>query len=334
MAGFNFFTNKKKDESEDLALEDVRLVDDKFSLKSFFRLLVAKSGKIATLNLCIVLLISPIFLSLLSYVGSFFSIRIADLSSAPQSSFFPQTIGVARYEGSAATSALTALFGVTTRINVDNTLTKILNYAGYISIFNFVLANIGAAYVLRNIVREQPIFLWSDFWHAIKKNWKQGIFTGIFDVVVIYLISVALPFYSANANSTPITIMFFVMILFSVMYYIMRIYLYLILVTFDLSFYKSLKNAFILTMVGLKRDVMLLLGTFVVLYLSIYLLNTLTGVGLVLPFIFTVAFLMYIGVYCTYPILKRYMIDPYYNDAGELKTDSTDDSEDADLTDN
>lgn len=321
MAGFNFFTNKKKDESKDLSLEDVKLVDEKFSLKSFFRLLFAKLGKIATLNLCIVLLISPIFLTLISYIGSFFSIRIADLSSAPQSSFFPQTLGVAKYEGSAATSALTALFGVTTRINVDNTATAILNYLGYISVVTFVLANIGATYVLRNIVREQPIFLWSDFWHAIKKNWKQGIATGIFDVIVIYLITVALPFYSANANSTPITVMFFVMILFTVIYYIMRIYLYLILVTFDLSFFKSLKNAFILTMVGLKRDFMLILGTFVVLYLSIYILNTLTGIGLVLPFIFTIAFLMFIGIYCTYPIMKKYMIDPYYDEKGELKAD-------------
>lgn len=319
MAGFNFFTNKKRDESVDLALEDVRLVDEKFSFKSFFKLLFAKAGKIATLNLCIVLLLSPIILTLISYIGSFFSIRIADLSSAPQSSFFPQTLGVAKYEGSAATSALTALFGVTTRINVDNTLTRILNYAGYISIFTFVLVNIGSAYVLRNIVREQPIFLWSDFWHAIKKNWKQGIAIGVFDVVVIYLISVALPFYSANANSTPITIMFFVMILFTVIYYIMRIYLYLLLVTFDLSFFKSLKNSFILTMVGLKRDFMLLLGTFVVLYMSVYLLNTLTGVGMILPFIFTIALLMYIGVYCTYPIIKKYMIDPYYDDKGRLK---------------
>lgn len=319
MAGFNFFTNKKRDESVDLALEDVRLVDEKFSLKSFFKLLFAKAGKIATLNLCIVLLLSPIILTLISYIGSFFSIRIADLSSAPQSSFFPQTLGVAKYEGSAATSALTALFGVTTRINVDNTLTRILNYAGYISIFTFVLVNIGSAYVLRNIVREQPIFLWSDFWHAIKKNWKQGVAIGVFDVIVIYLISVALPFYSANANSTPITIMFFVMILFTVIYYIMRIYLYLLLVTFDLSFFKSLKNSFILTMVGLKRDFMLLLGTFVVLYMSVYLLNTLTGVGMILPFIFTIALLMYIGVYCTYPIMKKYMIDPYYDDKGRLK---------------
>jgi 1-acyl-sn-glycerol-3-phosphate acyltransferase len=40
--------------------------------------------------------------------------------------------------------------------------------------------NIGATYVLRGLVRGDPVFVFSDFFYAIKKNLKQGFLLAIF----------------------------------------------------------------------------------------------------------------------------------------------------------
>ena len=46
----------------------------------------------------------------------------------------------------------------------------------------------------------------------------------------------------------------------SILYFFMRFYIYLLLVTFDLSIRKILKNALIFTMLGIKRNLMGFLG--------------------------------------------------------------------------
>ena len=37
----------------------------------------------------------------------------------------------------------------------------------------------GMAYVTRNFAREEHAFVWSDFWEAVKNNWKASLLNGI-----------------------------------------------------------------------------------------------------------------------------------------------------------
>ena len=73
-------------------------------------------------------------------------------------------------------------------------------------------ATAGLTYVLRNMVREKGIFLWSDFIDSFKKNWGKSALVGVLDVIAALLFSIAIikawgkisPCSSASAPRLPL----------------------------------------------------------------------------------------------------------------------------------
>ena len=318
MSFFDRVTGNKT-QGEDLELEKARLVDDKFSTKSFFKVTFNKLGAICKLNFLIILMLSPIIFTLFGYSGSFFGVQIADLTITPTSSSFAHYQGMAAYENSSAFMALAAPNSLMTTVNIDNTATTVLKCIGLIIVFLFGPLNVGCTYIMRNMVQEKSVFIWHDFFSAIRKNLKQAIIFGLIDCLCIFAVAYALPFYYYNANSFPMRMLLFAMILITILYFVMRIYIYLMIVTFNLGYKKLFKYAFILTSAGIKRNFMMLLGLALIFVISAYLLILLQSFGLLLIFIFTVAFTAFMCVYCAYPVVKRYMIDPFYDADGNPK---------------
>lgn len=97
-------------------------------------------------------------------------------------------------------------------------------------------------------------------------------------------------------------------------YFMMRNYIYVIAVTFKLSIFKILKNSFIFAFVGFKRNVLAFVGILAVLALNWAIFTALPMVGVMLPLIITTATCSFIGAYASYPIIKKYMITPFYDD--------------------
>lgn len=105
----------------------------------------------------------------------------------------------------------------------------------------------------------------------------------------------------------------------------MRFYIYLLLVTFELSIRKILKNALIFTMLGIKRNLMAALGLILITGINIALLflliaTPLNGVPIILPFLYYLSVTAFTSAYAAYPIIHRYMIEPYIgndNDSSE-----------------
>ena len=99
-----------------------------------------------------------------------------------------------------------------------------------------------------------------------------------------------------------------------VMYIIFRFYTYLMVVTFDMKLSKIFKNALIFVVLGIKRNIMALIGlaliTAFALLLIFLLLPIGLGVTLVLPFIYYLGVCAFIYTYAAYPVIKKYMIDP------------------------
>jgi uncharacterized membrane protein YesL len=109
-------------------------------------------------------------------------------------------------------------------------------------------------------------------------------------------------------------VLFYLTIAFTVIYAVMRMYFYLMIVTFDLKFTKLVKNALIFSILGIKRNICAVLGIAITLFLNIYLFMLLPSVGVMLPFIFTIGFLYFIMAYCVFPVINKFMIKPYYTD--------------------
>lgn len=187
------------------------------------------------------------------------------------------------------------------------------------TIFLIGPATAGATKVLRNFSQQRPVFLWGDFIESLKKNFKQSLAMGTIDVFIF--ISVALgcyiyPLQVENTGNQMWYIPFIVTIAIGITVFIMSGYAYLMIVTTNLSFKNILKNSFYLTCVCVKQSLITFFICAVIVIVAIFVFITndyakfciifgpATIIGLIVCFNF-------------YPIIQKYVINPYYEQTGE-----------------
>ena len=110
-----------------------------------------------------------------------------------------------------------------------------------------------------------------------------------------------------------------------ILYFFMRFYIYHLLITFELSIMKILKNALIFVTLGIKRNIMAALGMLLLTALVVVLVALFTymfGLNMI-PIPLMLALFFYTGAtafmssYAAYPIIDRYMIAPFVNKNSE-----------------
>jgi len=107
---------------------------------------------------------------------------------------------------------------------------------------------------------------------------------------------------------------FYTSIFIAVIWQWMRFYIYILMITFDLSIFKILKNALIFSMVGLKRNFMATLGIAAMVAATYLLMMIYFPVGIIIPFVLLFADCSFMACYAAFPKIKEIMIDPYYTD--------------------
>ena len=102
----------------------------------------------------------------------------------------------------------------------------------------------GMAYVTRNFAREEHAFVWSDFWEAVKNNWKASLLNGIIVYVAYVFLSFSVFFYSNQMQSNWLYMVPFAVcaILFVLMLFA-QFYIPLMIVTMDLKLRHIYRNA-------------------------------------------------------------------------------------------
>jgi uncharacterized membrane protein YesL len=185
---------------------------------------------------------------------------------------------------------------------------------GALLILTFGLTNIGTTYILRNLVKGEPVFVWHDFWYAIKRNIRQGIIMGIIDIFITVLIFYDLAFFYFNMGAAIAPLMFFAALALGIVYFIMRFYIYNLIITFDLSLFKIIKNAFIFSAVGLKRNILAFFGIVLIAVIDYYFMILILPLGVILPIIVLYGYCAYIANYASWPKIKEIMVDPYENE--------------------
>lgn len=182
-------------------------------------------------------------------------------------------------------------------------------------------ANVGITHVARNTARDKHSFGLSDFFDTIKKNKKQAFVASIINTVVYILMIINLVFYWFYTKGFMQSIGFgFVMavfFLFSVMCY----YLWTLIITFDFTLKQAYMNSFRFVFVNLKYNL-----------LCFFVLTLIHAAGIALPFllpkyffaILPIELILYMLIYpafkallvqfCTFPSIKKYIIDPYYEE--------------------
>lgn len=306
---FNFFSGGNHKNGKGVTKKQVER-DKKMGVGFFFRLLKARLGNISSTSLAFSVCNFPILLFLFGISGNLDSSAPAPLSPLYAQLYGMETAG----EQSPLLSVLRGMFGMDTTVSIVSTGSQVLMYSAALLLLTFGLSTVGAIYNMRSVVRCEPLSPWSEFFPAIRRNLRQGIPIAIMDALMILFLGYDLMAYYANASVFFMQMSFYVILFFSLIYYVMRFHIYLILVTFDLKLSKLLKNALFLVFLGWKRSLMCVLASLVTILISVYLYWLLPFFGLLLPFVFTFGILQYIGAYAAYPVIEKYMIEPYYRD--------------------
>ncbi len=284
--------------------------DKKLGFGFFFRLLKMRLGKFSASNLIFALCNIVIFVALIGLTG-----MLDGETSTAANPLYAQITAIAKNDSGPSIASLMSIYGASTSLRVISEASRILMYSVVLLVFTFGISTIGLVYNMRNVCTGEHIDTWHDYFYSIKRNFKQGIVIGILDVLIIFLLIYDIIAYGVEANNEFIFLVFYyASILFAVLYYIMRFYIYIQLVTCKMSIGKMIKNSFLLTALGIKRNFAGLIGAIVFVILFMYAYIILPQFSIILLCMFAFSFLTYIGVYCAYPIVKRYVIDPYYED--------------------
>ena len=286
------------------------------TLGYFFKLLWRKSGRLLSLNLMMVVRFLPLVAIVLIYL-------LGQKTYTISNPVFTPLMGVhmlGQTQAANASHVTTALFGVfggQQEIAFPSTTAIVIMLVLLaVTVLTWGWQTVGATYNLRSLVRGDSCFLWSDYFYAIKRNLKQGFIFGLIDFLAIALLIFDWYYFNALVTmeaSFAFSVMYFVVIMLIIIYASMRFYIYPMMITFDLPIRKLIKNAFIFSMLGIKRNILVILGFVLVTGINISLISPSLSVGftlpLILPFFYLPAFGGFMSVYAAYPNIRRYMID-------------------------
>lgn len=168
--------------------------------------------------------------------------------------------------------------------------------------------------VCRNFAQERHAYLFADFFDAFKKNFKQGVALGLIDTLFVVIFGVGIPYYIQWASMMPIMyIPMFLSFAFMLVVIMMNFYAYIMICSTNLTFKQIIKNSLILVYLGMKKSIICLLAY--VFFMSVCILFLPISVVLIvtLPF----SFVSFLSCGLCYPVVRKYIIQPYYDMRGE-----------------
>ena len=290
---------------------------DKPGLGNFFKLLQRKLNHIFSVNILLIFGNFPIFFGLLAFAYTMGE------GMAPASQIYPLIRGASYFNNSPVVMSALAIFGKQDTVAMPTTASLVLFALTLLVLITFGLVNVGTTYIIRNLIRGEQVYVMSDFWYAIKRNWKQGIIYGIIDILLVAVLAYDIIYYRTNMGVSALFMTMYVAgYCMMILYGFVRMYAYPMIVTFDMKLWKIIKNSIFFAVLGLKRNVMVLLGAVIAVGLDYILLRVFLPIGAVIPFIILFGLLQYMSVYAAFPKIKQVMIDPYYKEVEAKEADA------------
>ena len=164
----------------------------------------------------------------------------------------------------------------------------------------------GFSYVIRNHATAQHAWF-SDFFSRAKENWKQGIALGIIDIVLCVCLILYLAMDVSVVASTSyyyvILCMKYIAIFASVLYFMMRFYMYTIAVSVELKLRDIFRNARLFLVLGAGRNLLSL----IIIVIAVFSFLSTSFIDIVLLATFLFSFCAFVATYLTFPVIKKYM---------------------------
>lgn len=175
-------------------------------------------------------------------------------------------------------------------------------------------AQAGFTYILRNYAREEHAFIWSDFKDHAFKNMKQSLATGIINFIATFVILFSIITYwvligVGDLNNVPGYIGLGIMIMVFIVFACMNIYIYPMMVTFDLKLKQLYKNSLIFALIKFLPNLGILILNSLLIFLTFGLIIPFNQIFGFFPYIFlTLSLTGLITNFYAYRKLKKYMI--------------------------
>lgn len=179
--------------------------------------------------------------------------------------------------------------------------------------------------ILKNFTMEKPTFLLHDFFHTFRTEFKHACVVGVLDCLLICCIASAFYVYPQLIEQTgsKIYYIFFAITLsIGLIVLLMNFYIFLMMISTNLSLKNVLKNSLALSVVSLKTNLITLLivgGVISLFVLGIIFLDIQFSIILIflLPFLPASWLGLVVALQC-YPVIQKYIINPYYEQRGEV----------------
>lgn len=305
---FRFFNSQR--EGKGVSKEDA---DIPTNFVGFFKRYGRDFSRLLSVNLFYILGCFPLIFCLIAMGGAF----QIPYTGVAENTFFPIVDAMGTLGGSNAVA--NGLWGAFLENNAWTVGTYILMGLGGLAIFTFGAVNAGTTFLIRNMLKGEPVFMWADFWRTVKRNWKQALPFGIFDLFFLFLIPFNLVTISMQGNMGGTGfltgVFFWFNLLLGIIYLFMRFYIYLQMISFDLKITKILKNSLIFAFIGFKRNILAFLGAAILILLTCLLVlggGFFLPLGLAMPLVLLFSNCAYMCAYAAYFKIKEVMIDPYY----------------------
>lgn len=279
------------------------------TLKNFFPLYWRNITTLLYINLVYMIGNFPAFFALYAMTGN-----LNTNSFGAASPMFAPLYGAMTLSGNInpAAMALFGVHGVQSTVSLMTPATYVFFALSLLIIFTWGFVSVGCTYLIRSIVRGDPIFFFHDFFYAIKRNLRQGLIIGMLDCFIIGLLTYNIVLSYYNMFNFSFTIVFYSNIALLLLYSMMRFFIYILLITFKFNIYQIFKNSLIFALVNIKRNVIGFLGCALCVFICYYLLSVFAPISITLVMILFFSTTAFIGCYAAYPKIKEVLIDPYY----------------------
>ena len=293
--------------------------DTRPTLKNFFKQFFRKFSHLLSLNVLMLFQIAPIIIAVITLFAT------SSTTPTQTNAIFAPLYGASLIEPNAASHLTMILDALPLNVPVFSSATYwILGACAAFLILTLGWQSVGSFYVLRGLVRGDAVFVFSDYFYGIKRNWKQGFVFGLIDSVLILTLVFDVVYYSQTVGAFWMDVMFWILTAITILYIIMRPYIYMMLITFDMKIRKMFKNALIFSALGIKRNLLAMLGVLllVALHLLLILLFMPRGIiTVILPLLYAFAAIGFMTAYAVYPVIDRYMIAPYRKESEDKADD-------------
>lgn len=195
-------------------------------------------------------------------------------------------------------------------------------------------ATAGVMKIMRCYLIEKHSFIVRDFFRAFRRCFKKAAIIGFIDCIVVISVYASLKVYPMMASVyhnkvfyVPMTIT--LSLALAVM--MMNFFVYLMLIATNLSLKNLLKNSFALAFISLKSNIIIVLTTLITGFAMLMIFIYLNPVfWIILPF-FPAAFLLFVTAFNSYPVIQKYVINPYYTSIGEINPELLNESDEETL---